>query len=139
MQTLILLIVAMWALYTAYSTQNYQGNQTPYYYMLEITWLPKDMCGWGNGYVVILDQSHPLFGEHYMGHQNEDGSYDWDSKLDHLYVHGGITFSEYDEQRRGWVIGFDSAHWQDNQDNRSKEWCIEHTKELLKQVNNFKD
>ncbi len=138
MEILILTIVAMYALYVAYSTQNYQGSQTPYYFLREIDWLPSDMCGWGNGYVVILDRSHPLFGEHYMGKANEETGYDFRSKLDHLDVHGGITYSEYDEKRCGWVIGFDSAHWMDNKENRPKEWCIQETEDLLKQVNEFK-
>lgn len=64
--------------------------------------------GWGNGYVVI-PKGHPLHGKYY-----DDLSVD---------IHGGLTFSGnvdelnkkdwpeiIDQDKGGWVVGFDTAH-----------------------------
>ena len=52
--------------------------------ILENTWLRRGITdfGWGNGYVLI-PQDHQLHGKDY-------------SDID-IYVHGGLTFSEYVE------------------------------------------
>jgi hypothetical protein len=53
-----------------------------------------------NGYVRILDASHPSFGKHY---DSVDCS-----------VHGGLTYSDSrlprGEEQDGWWLGFDACH-----------------------------
>lgn len=75
-------------------------------------------CGWGNGYAII-PRKHPLYGYHY------DDIHDLYPKLN---VHGGLTFCAPVKKVKwpeipkhitsGWIVGFDTAHFQDN----SKRW-----------------
>lgn len=139
METIITILITIYLLKTILIDTNYQSNQTPYFYLREITWLKSSETGWGNGYIVITDRNHPLFGQSENGTYDEDGNYDWSSRLDELRVHGGITYSDYQEDRKGWVIGFDCAHWNDNPRQHNKEWLFKHTQQLLEQVNNYKD
>ena len=78
-------------------------------FVKQITWLAGCSTGWGNGYVVI-PKGHPLHGEDY---ENID-----------VDVHGGLTFADaadnldwpelIDEDKGGWVVGFDTAHLGDD-------------------------
>jgi hypothetical protein len=131
MEVIIIILIVFYLLYVILIDTNYQSTQTPYFYLKEITWLKACETGWGNGYIVILDKTHPLFGQSENGTCDENGNYDWDSKLDKLKVHGGITYSDYHEDKKGWVIGFDCAHFGDNPRKHNKEWLFKHTQQLL--------
>jgi len=84
--------------------------------------------GWGNGYVV-LPPDHPWFGLDY-------------DQID-VDVHGGLTFGKmttnltWGEIEPNWlncyIIGFDTAHYQDNLDEWPKERVIEETLRLKEQ------
>jgi hypothetical protein len=99
--------------------------------ILENTWLPRlTDFGWGNGYILI-PEGHPLHGKHY-------------DDID-VEVHGGLTFSEKasdlthwkeikEEDRKSWVIGFDTCHCDDNSENWNKEKVRKETNKLLKQL-----
>lgn len=74
------------------------------------TWMQGRNTGWGNGYVVIP-----------KGHKCHGKDYD---DID-VEVHGGLTFSDaaddikdwpeiIEEDKGGWVIGFDTAHYDDD-------------------------
>lgn len=75
-------------------------------YTKEITWMSMVAHGWGNGYVAV-PQEHPLYCKDYD-----------DAALDHIDVHGGLTFSAladdpdyFPENVIGmWVFGFDTIH-----------------------------
>jgi hypothetical protein len=83
--------------------------------------------GWGNGYVRIAE-GHPFYGKTY-----DDIP---------VSVHGGITFGEHimDDSRwpDGYWIGFDTAHYGDNQDTWTIDNVTEETKDLLRQVYHLK-
>ncbi len=107
-------------------------------FIKENTWLPISIKGWGNGYVVI-PKGHPLHGKGY------------DEINEHISVHGGLTFaapaSELDESwgevtkedKSGWVVGFDTCHFQDTPANWTKEKVQQETDRLMKQIQNFKE
>ena len=61
--------------------------------------------GWGNGYVK-LPVNHPCYG---LGYDEIHDKYDID-------VHGGLTYAEEEEENgyKRWVVGFDTAHFNDN-------------------------
>lgn len=83
-------------------------------FVKENTWLPGISRGWGNGYIV-LPNGHPMHGKDYDTIHAE---------MPDLSVHYGLTFSESvsnldwdelkDEDKGGWVVGFDTAHWGDD-------------------------
>lgn len=105
--------------------------------------------GWGNGYVT-LDKTHPLFGKSY------------DDIDAHVNIHGGLTFTKYitdetikhftppntgikeiDECRLTtddigkWLVGFDTAHFGDNEENWTVEKVFEEAKKLKLQLENY--
>ena len=114
-----------------------------YWFVLEIKHL--DFCGWGNGYVLI-PKKHPWYGVDY--------------DMLPVHIHGGLTFSEffqtnyieewlsnkdivgdinldnYKKFENYWMIGFDTAHLNDNKINCSKYYVIDETKKLLEQCLN---
>ena len=97
--------------------------------------------GYANGYVAI-PPGHPLHGKHY------------DEANNVIYIHGGLTFSEPRTRLHNksfnkdvecidfdnlneipsdyWIFGFDTMHYGDG--NKNREWCINETKDLLKQL-----
>ena len=93
--------------------------------------------GWGNGYLVI-PKEHPLWGVHY----------DVINESSHLLPHGGWTFSQFYHKMKNqsnkfiteesffefnkddWIIGFDTAHYNDNLDNWPKKEVFNHIREL---------
>ena len=99
-------------------------------------------AGYANGYVAV-PPSHPLHGKRY-----DDPDVDID-------IHGGLTFSEsmadlneeafaadiecidfdnFDEIPKDyWVFGFDTMHYDDGP-HLDRDWCINETKDLLKQL-----
>jgi|ERR1700722_19801912 len=97
------------------------------------TWLTMTNCGWGNGYVII-PQGHFLHGK------------DYDS-ID-VEVHGGLTFSEKasdckdwtdlsEEDKEGWIVGFDTAHLGDTPENCNKEFVERETLYLKAQLESY--
>lgn len=96
------------------------------------TWLPGMKTGWGNGYVII-PKGHELHGKHY-------------DYID-VEVHGGLTFSElaselkWDEidesDKEGWVVGFDTAHFNDSAVNWPKHMVQKETNRLMEQLKNY--
>ena len=93
--------------------------------------------GWGNGYLVIPER-HPLFEVHY----------DTINQSNHMQAHGDWTFSQfYNKMKKiedeiifdgpsfklnsnDWIIGFDTAHYNDNLINWSKKEVFNHIREL---------
>ena len=93
--------------------------------------------GWGNGYLAI-PKEHPLWGVHY----------DVINESRHMEAHGGWTFCQFyhkiktksnnfinDESslkinNDDWIIGFDTAHYEDNLSNWPKEEVFNHALEL---------
>ena len=80
--------------------------------------------GWGNGYVG-LPKWHPFFGRHY-------------DTLP-VRVHGGITYSQYNEELKLWIIGFDTNHSGDNKEIQNFEYVKSEAENLLDQCVNNKD
>ena len=105
--------------------------------------------GWGNGYVII-PEGHPMHGKHYD-----------DIKVD---VHGGLTFCglvdmngmivtesfygdknvmHWDEvtkeDARGWIVGFDTAHYRDNHSRWPQHEVQKEADNLMHQLENMRD
>ena len=103
--------------------------------------LPPDRYGWGNGYVII-PKGHALYGKDYAEIDGELMA----NNTSPVEIHGGLTFSadaksldkevwsEIDKDEDGWVVGFDTAHYDDNSQNCSKEFVIEETDRLRQQL-----
>lgn len=103
--------------------------------LIENTWLAGMDKGWGNGYVVI-PVGHPAHGKHY-------------DSID-VEVHGGLTFSELIDEKMlkewaanhgltaddigKWVVGFDTCHYADNQNNWPKDAVQKETDKLAAQI-----
>lgn len=85
-------------------------------------WGPTDR-GWGNGYVRI-SEGHPFYGMNYMDIP--------------VSVHGGITFGDHimDDSRwpDGYWIGFDTAHYGDNQEKCTMDYVMDETIDLFNQI-----
>jgi hypothetical protein len=75
--------------------------------------------GFANGY-VILHRGHPYFGVEYDDIPVE--------------VHGGLTFSEPDEVYDTWIVGFDTAHVDDNKLTCNRACCEAETIKLYFQL-----
>jgi len=98
-------------------------------FVKKITWLPFTPHGWGNGYVII-PEGHPCHGKHY-----DDIN---------VSIHGGLTFSasvkECDweelkgEDPEGWVVGFDTAHYNDSLSSWPKVEVVKEARRLAKQL-----
>lgn len=73
--------------------------------------------GWGNGYVA-LPEGHKYFGVDYNSIEVD--------------VHGGLTFSQ--QIGNYWVVGFDTAHWNDNKENCTMQYCLEQVRSLQEQL-----
>lgn len=119
-----------------------------YWFSLELKHLTS--CGWGNGYVLI-PKKHPWYGikydnipVHIHGGLTFGDFFDihyvkeWLSNKD---VAGDINLNNYKDFENYWMIGFDTAHLNDNKINCSKDYVINETKKLLEQCLNdsFKD
>lgn len=88
------------------------------------TWSPTFMeKGWGNGYVRIVE-GHPFYDK---GYENIPVS-----------VHGGLTFSEHVMDSThfsdGYWVGFDTAHYGDNQETCTMDYVMDETCYLFKQI-----
>ena len=98
--------------------------------------------GWGNGYVLI-PKEHALHGK------------DYDELNKFIDIHGGLTFSKSanvidskvwinkdkdleEEYKDAWMIGFDTAHFGDNEDKWSKHAVQDEADNLMKQLMNYK-
>lgn len=98
-------------------------------------WLKSVPRGWGNGYVII-PKGHPLHGLPY-NYINVD-------------VHGGLTFGKIVDERiaenlglsegdiGSYAVGFDTAHYGDNERNCNKAFVERETENLLQQLLNYK-
>jgi len=95
-------------------------------------------CGWGNGYVA-LPPGHLLWGINY------------DQLNNYIRVHGGLTYSnQFSEEWRNrikelgnvpeevteewWVIGFDTAHFRDNEYDQDEAYVRAEAKYLKEQI-----
>jgi len=72
--------------------------------------------GWGNGYVG-LPKWHPYFELNYEEIP--------------IRIHGGLTYSDYNENKKLWVIGFDTNHFGDSIENCSMDYVKKETYHLL--------
>lgn len=69
---------------------------------------PKDWLGHLCGYVGV-PKDHPLYNKSARWGEREENS-----PIDNLEVHGGITFSDFrDEKKDFYYFGFDAAHCDD--------------------------
>ena len=94
-----------------------------------LTFLMMSSTGWGNGYVVI-PKGHKLHGKDY---DNID-----------VDVHGGLTFAAnsdeldweelIEEDKGGYVVGFDCAHAGDNSENCPKRYVEKEAENLKEQL-----
>jgi hypothetical protein len=99
----------------------------------ENTWMSFTQHGWGNGY-VILPKTSKL------------ANIGYDELNEKIDVHGGLTYSEevcekdledfnLPESNLGdWIVGFDTAHFGDNQDKWTYENVLEETERLKRQL-----
>lgn len=105
------------------------------YHLLRITWLRDIPHGWGNGYVA-LPNTHPMFGIDYNDIP--------------VYVLGGLSFGEYIHDELSafkcgfpasfvghYVVGFDTTHYNNNEENHPIEYVLAETKSLAKQLERF--
>ena len=104
------------------------------HFIKENTWLTGISTGWGNGY-VILPKNHKWNGK------------DYDELNEIINVHYGLTFAEKadnlindthwpeitEDDKSGWVIGFDTAHMGDDLDKWPKSEVEKETLRLKKQ------
>ena len=105
-----------------------------------ITWMnyPGAMHGWGNGYVLI-PEGHKLHG---MSYDNIH------EKYPDLKVHCGLTFSSLvdteminewpelsKEDEGGWLVGFDTCHYQDDIERWPMEAVQAEADKLMMQLN----
>ena len=95
-------------------------------------------CGWGNGYAII-PRKHPLYRYHYD---------DIHKLYPKLNVHGGLTFSEPLKKvdwleipkhiTSGWVVGFDTAHFQDTPERWTEADVLIEAHKLKRQLENYR-
>ena len=98
-------------------------------FIKEITWLSMFDHGFGNGYVILP-----------VGHKYHSVHYD---DID-ISVHGGLTLSEpanecewpeiAEEDKEGWIIGFDTGHFGDTLQKWTKSRVQEELDNLVKQL-----
>lgn len=108
------------------------------WFVIENTWLSGMDHGWGNGYVAV-PKDHPIHGMNY------DAVHE---KYPTLSVHYGLTFSGLPTDLRDlpegldiqdyWVVGFDTAHYQDTSYGWTKNAVEMETKRLLAQIKELK-
>jgi hypothetical protein len=91
--------------------------------LVPITWLAGMPHGYACGYVGV-PEGHPWYKK------------DYDS-ID-AHVHGGLTWSDWfvgtDKPDGLWWVGFDTAHYGDNQTNCNKAYCENEVEELKEQA-----
>lgn len=100
-------------------------------FLIKNDWLASASHGWGNGYVIV-PVGHPAHGKYY-------------DEID-VDVHGGLTFAKSvneliednsvfsDDDKDGWVFGFDTWHYRDNIDEWPEEKVQEETDRLKQQL-----
>lgn len=110
------------------------------HFIKENTWLPNYYDkGWGNGYVCI-PKGHPCHG---LGYDEIH------SKYPDLEVHGGLTFADPSNEldwpeipkecKKGfWIVGFDTAHYQDSMTAWPKIMVNLEAQNLAKQLSEIK-
>ena len=98
--------------------------------------------GWGNGY-VLLPPNHPFHGKQYENLSinihggltygeffKSDQFINW---IGYREFYGDINMDNYQKFQNYWIIGFDTAHCDDNLLTCSKEFVINETNDLLEQ------
>ena len=94
-------------------------------YFVKNNWLPKNMCGWGNGYIV-LPKEHRFHGKSYDDIMNI-------LEKENIYVAEELTYANEDEEGN-WVVGWDSAHSHQNKENYPFGVVKKQTLKLQKQL-----
>jgi hypothetical protein len=74
-----------------------------------------------NGYILI-PKGHPLYGLHYDN-----------ILVRRIDVHGGFSYSQFDAQGN-WIIGFDTAHSDDNDTIWTHDAVLTELKNAVKQL-----
>jgi len=82
--------------------------------------------GWGNGYVGIPIW-HPFYKK------------DYDELNEYIQIHGGLTFSDYDDEENLWIIGFDTNHPMDDMKRWPYDKVLEETKYLRNECLKLKE
>lgn len=82
-------------------------------------------CGHRCGYVLI-PETHPAYGYPYYVYSDDDRiellNKDIVEKVNDIYVHGGLTYSEtgdnkfIEDSNNKWIFGFDAGHCDDKPD-----------------------
>ena len=95
--------------------------------------------GWGNGYVII-PKGHKLYGKSYA---------EIHGLIPDLEVHGGLTFAESTEglnwfgegkiTKDEWIVGFDTAHYNDDKMNWPQAKVRLETEKLKEQLENYEN
>lgn len=98
--------------------------------------------GWGNGYVII-PEGHPLHGLDYDSIPVDvHGGLTWScsgEEFKELISAGGGTEEELtEEDLKGWVVGFDTAHYGDSMEKWPQEAVYEEAENLAKQLEEYK-
>lgn len=113
-----------------------------YALIVDTSWSFVKDKGWGNGYVAV-PKEHPLYGVDYN-----------DVDSDKITIHGGLTYSKNhipedveaftelldnipDTLTKFWVLGFDTMHYMDNQQNCNKGYVIQQTLLLKQQLEQY--
>ena len=146
MQTFLLVLLSIISLAYVLKTQDYTGHQyEPYAFMMSNDhWdtperqLPGIVLehGHSNGYVCIQDPNHPMYGREYW--ERDDDGNTLPTPIDYLQVHGGVTLTDKDRFRNGWIIGFDTMHYQDNSLEHDYFYVLKEINSLLRQVKDYK-
>lgn len=139
MEIIILMVIAVMAVYHILTDNNLEEIQDePYYFILETPDFSDMKKGYGNGYVRV-SKNHPLFNKSNSGHYDEEGNYDFgDRGVDQLDTHGGITWCGPIRRPDEYVFGFDTSHLGDNKINCDAEYVHSECQKLLEQIKNIK-
>lgn len=80
----------------------------------------------GNGYVGI-PKWYPFYKKNY-------------SELNkYVIIHGGLTFSDFNEDKSLWIIGFDTNHYNDDMNNFPYDFVLNETIYLREQCLKLKE
>lgn len=92
-------------------------------------WLDDSMeRGWGNGYIAIPKSSS------WHGMEYDDIPVDVHGGLTYAGLASNASFKPDDIDDSDWIIGFDTCHFNDDEYSCDKEYVINETNELFKQM-----
>ena len=96
--------------------------------------------GWGNGY-VLLPHNHPFYGIDYDDiNVNVHGGLTYGKKFESEHflewvegreIDGDVTIENYKKFNGYWIIGFDTNHFGDNENNCTKNYVMNETNHLM--------